>query len=226
MLHPPAELRLDAAGLPYLKVWEPGTHTVFDTRGRSRKIEVASLPDPWALEGAWSVHFPRGWGAPSHKVFDQLISWTDAAEDGIRHFSGRAVYRKIFELPLELLEAGSSVELDLGVVQHVARVTLNGRNLGVLWKPPYLLDVTGVAVPGRNELVVEVANTWANRIAGDAYLPPDQQYCRSNILRTRAVKGLRLQPSGLIGPVRILQGRNLRLYPRETQATKSGHAIQ
>jgi len=73
------------------------------------------------------------------------------------------------------------VELDLGAVQQVARVTLNGRELGILWKPPYSIDITGAVRAGKNTLVVEVANTWTNRLTGDAFLPPEQRYARSNM---------------------------------------------
>jgi hypothetical protein len=139
------------------------------------------------------------------------MSWTDAVDDGIKYFSGRAVYRKTVEVPGELLEAGARLELDLGAVQQVAKVTLNDRLLGILWKPPFCIDITAAVHAGQNKLVVEVANTRANRLTGDAFLPPEQQYSKSNMHQQLARKGSRLRPSGLMGPVRIIQAKQVKL---------------
>jgi hypothetical protein len=103
------------------------------------------------------------------------------------------------------------MELDLGAVQHVARVTLNGRELGILWKPPYSIDITGAVRAGTNTLVVEVANTWTNRLTGDAFLPPEQRYARSNLRASVSRKDTPLQPSGLLGPVRIILAKHVKL---------------
>jgi hypothetical protein len=103
------------------------------------------------------------------------------------------------------------VELDLGAVQQVAKVTLNGRELGILWKPPYSIDITGAVRAGKNTLVVEVANTWTNRLTGDAFLPPEQRYARSNMRASLSRKETPLQPSGLLGPVRIILAKNVKL---------------
>jgi len=58
-------------------------------------------------------------------------------------------------------------------VKNLAEVCLNGRNLGVLWKPPFRVNLTAAAHPGRNQLVVKVTNLWPNRLIGDEQLPPD-----------------------------------------------------
>jgi len=57
----------------------------------------------------------------------------------------------------------------------MAEVTLNGRDLGVLWKPPFRVDVSEVLKPGRNTLEVRVVNLWINRMIGDEQLPEDSQ---------------------------------------------------
>ncbi|MGC8834926.1 MAG: glycosylhydrolase-like jelly roll fold domain-containing protein, partial [Armatimonadota bacterium] len=66
--------------------------------------------------------------------------------------------------------------LDLGRVKNFAEVTLNGRKLGILWKAPFRLDVTGIVKPGRNLLSVRVTNLWPNRLIGDEQLPPDVEW--------------------------------------------------
>ncbi|MBN1508630.1 MAG: hypothetical protein JW955_17415, partial [Sedimentisphaerales bacterium] len=97
--------------------------------------------------------------------------------------------------------------LDLGRVRFVAEVWLNGRNLGVLWKPPFQMDITAAARSGRNDLVVDVANTWSNRLVGDA-CTEGRDFCRTNIAKsltwTVPWKETPLLESGLLGPVRLV----------------------
>ena len=66
-------------------------------------------------------------------------------------------------MPASLLADGRRLELDLGQLRNVADVTLNGKPLGILWKPPYTYDVTGLVRSGKNELKIEIINLWANR---------------------------------------------------------------
>jgi len=54
-------------------------------------------------------------------------------------------------------------------------VKLNGQDLGILWKPPFRLDVTDVLKPGDNQLEVKVVNLWINRMIGDEQLSEDSQ---------------------------------------------------
>jgi hypothetical protein len=66
--------------------------------------------------------------------------------------------------------------LDLGQVEVIARVRINGHDLGILWKPPFIVDTTGVLRSGHNQLEIEVTNLWPNRLIGDEQLPPDAQW--------------------------------------------------
>ena len=96
-------------------------------------------------------------------TFAKLEDWTKRSEEGIRNYSGVAVYRKTFELPA----ASQSLELDLGDVQSIARVRVNGHEVGTLWKSPYRIDIAAAVRPGKNSLEIEVVNTWLNRLLGD-----------------------------------------------------------
>ncbi len=117
------------------------------------------------------MSFPPKLGAPGQVTLDRLISWTDHSDAGVKHFSGTATYRKVFDLPAE--SGQSKTYLDLGAVQNIAEVRLNGHDLGILWKPPFRVDVTGLLKKERNELTVRITNTWANRLIGDEFLPDD-----------------------------------------------------
>jgi hypothetical protein len=152
------------------------------------------------IAGPWEVRFPPNLGAPPSRVFETLVSWTTIPDDGVKYFSGTATYLKEFEVPASLLTDGRRLELDLGRLRNVADATLNGKPLGILWKPPYAYDVTGLVRSGMNELKIEITNLWANRLVGDAKLPREKRVTR--ITQQVPIGGP--HESGLFGPVRLI----------------------
>ena len=157
-------------------VWQPGHYTLRTANGRDRLVDVAALPEPVAITGPWDVRFPPNWGAPERIELPQLVSWTEHADPGVRYFSGKASYRKEIRIPPSMLEKGRRLYLDLGDVQVIATVKLNGRPLAVLWKRPHRVDITDAARPGANVLELGVVNLWPNRLIGDANLPEDCEW--------------------------------------------------
>jgi len=156
------------------------------------------------ITGAWDVSFAKNWGTPGKTTFPELISWTQSTNEGIRHYSGSAIYSKTFQ---NTITQGNDhrLYLDLGEVSKVCEVWLNSKSLGIRWTKPYQFDVTGRLKEGKNELRVEVINTWANRIIGD--ITSEKKYTKTN-LNVRGSRELRwtetpLVPSGLLGPVVI-----------------------
>jgi hypothetical protein len=146
-----------------------------------------------------------GEAAEGKLVFDKLEDWTKRPEDAVKHFSGTATYQKTFQVSC-LKFPVSKVFLDLGAVVETAKVTLNGKDLGVVWCAPRRVDITEAIKTGENELEIEVVNKWPNRLIGDAKLPADQRRTRTNITKYNSPKTGEpaLQPSGLLGPVRLL----------------------
>jgi hypothetical protein len=155
------------------------------------------------LEGAWTVAFDPAWGGPEAVQFEILSDWTERPEDGIRHYSGTAVYRKTFTLARELTDAGGRLALDLGEVREMAEVTLNGHALGVLWTKPFRADITKAVRAGENTLEIKVVNNWPNRLIGDEALPAEARRTKTNIAGFKA--DTPLTPSGLLGPVRVMK---------------------
>ena len=135
--------------------------------------DAADLPAPQEVTGPWNLGFPPNWGAPPSVTLDKLISWTDHTDDGVRCFSGTATYEKDIEISADRLNAGAELWLDLGTVKNFAEASLDGQDFGVLWKPPFRVNITSAAKPGTNHLVVKVTNLWPNRLIGDEQLPPD-----------------------------------------------------
>ena len=130
---------------------------------------VAAAPIP--LAGPWQVGFAPGLGAPAQATFPELRSWSENAEPSIKYFSGTATYRK--EIRFDALRPGQRYVLDLGAVHEMAAIKVNGRSLGVLWYPPFRMDVTTALKIGTNMLEIRVTNTWANRLIGDEQEPED-----------------------------------------------------
>jgi hypothetical protein len=137
--------------------------------------------------------------------FNQLTSWPSRPEEGIRFYSGKARYRTQFDFPAPKAKTDRMM-LDLGDIRDVgvARVTLNGQELGIVWSPPFRIEITTALKPRGNQLEVEVANSWRNRLVGDRDLSEAKRFTRTNItIRKEWI----LLDSGLLGPVRILLAR-------------------
>jgi len=75
-----------------------------------------------------------------------------------------------------LFFASVAVVLAAPVASRTAEAKLNGRDLGILWKSPYRVDVTDVLKPGENSMEIRVTNPWPNRLIGDEQFPPDADY--------------------------------------------------
>lgn len=156
-----------------------------------------------AIDGPWDVAFPPGLGAPAKARFVKLESWTSNADEGVKYFSGTAAYTRSFDAPRAWFRSGAKLMLDLGAVRDIAEVSVNGKALGVLWKPPYRIDATSAIRPGANLLEVKVTNQWINRLAGDRVAPPDRRILAA--APGLASFGPPPQPveSGLLGPVTV-----------------------
>ncbi len=171
----PVELERSADGKLSARISKNVSYTVAFSDKTERLIGQfhPTFPDPVTLDGPWQVTFPPNLGAPATASFDRLLSWPEHADAGIRFFSGTATYTKAFELPPALFGKDREITLDLGRVEVIAQVTLNGQTLPTLWKPPFRIRVDGVAKSGANTLEVRVTNLWPNRMIGDAALPDD-----------------------------------------------------
>lgn len=157
------------------------------------------------LSGPWNVQFDPKWGGPAKTTFNQLISWTDHPDEGIKYYSGTAVYSKSFDASAKLVSS-KQIFLDLGEVKDIgiAKVTLNGKDLGILWAPPLRVALSGLLKKKNNELKIEVTNTWRNRLVGDRGKPQEDRFTKTNV---RIVDKWEILPSGLLGPVKLVEGR-------------------
>ncbi len=195
--HPPM-IRYASKGLQFL---QNGDVQLVSGKG-SRKLTVANSTQP--IDGPWKISFPSKWGAPDSAVFPALISWSESEVPGIKYFSGTATYHKTFRYAGDPASKDERIFLDLGDLSTIAEVWLNGRSLGITWAMPFRFDVTGSVKNGDNELRIEVANAWANRIIGDAIT--GEKFTSTNLpVSATGVPWAKspLVRSGLLGPVKI-----------------------
>src|SRR5690606_15694248 len=108
------------------------------------------------IDGPWQVHFVTGGKEHVPVTLERLVSWSEQTDPEIRFHSGTAIYRTTFEIAL--VPQGQVAVLDLGRVADIARVVVNGRDAGVLWKTPFRRDITTFLKPGENALEIHVAN--------------------------------------------------------------------
>lgn len=168
---PPIELRLNSGIKNRLLFFKQGKYTLERENGTRSIIDIAPLPVPINLCGSWKLEFPANHGAPATVELAKLESWHLNEQQGIRFFSGTATYYKAFKLPFHFNKSGLRWFLDLGQVEVLAEVCLNGKELGVCWTRPFQYDITEAIQEGNNRLEVGVTNLWPNRLIGDEQLP-------------------------------------------------------
>lgn len=178
-------------------------------KSQSNGSNFPSWQEKQLVDGSWEVSFDPQWGGPASVTFPELTDWTQHTDEGIKYYSGAAVYNKTFNLDFEpqkdkqyFLQLGSV--LDVGV----AEVKINGVDKGVVWTSPFRVEISKEMQKGENTLEIKVVNSWYNRVLGDQKYPDQEQYTQTNIIldskdRRRRYKEITAEPSGLLGPVTI-----------------------
>jgi hypothetical protein len=209
-----------------------GVYKLILQNGKTITKEQNSEPEKILLNDDWNVRFQENRGAPSSAHFEKLISWPLHVDSGIKFFSGTAHYKKSFRLNSKQLKSTKRILIDLGEIKNVATITVNQKEVAIIWTPPFSSDITDYCNSGENVLEIAVTNLWPNRIIGDKTQPDDCVWgsMRGSIGRNLQVvpdwvknkterpsknritfctvdffkKDTPLLPSGLIGPVQIM----------------------
>ena len=155
-------------------------------------VEYADLV---TLKGPWTLSFQEGRGAPSTLELSELKSLSENSDPGVKYFSGTTTYKTSF-----VSTVTGPAYIDLGRVENIAEVVLNGKSQGLAWKKPFKLSLDGL-LNGENILEVKVTNTWVNRLIGDAQPNVTAKITYTTMPFYQANSSL-LQ-SGLLGPVVI-----------------------
>jgi hypothetical protein len=155
------------------------------------------------VDGVWNVSFQPDRGAPAAIALPQLISWSESGDQGVKYFSGTGTYIKTLQAQAAWFKPGAKLWLDLGDVKNLAEVSVNAKPLGILWEPPFRVDVADALMPGANALEVKVTNLWVNRLVGDEQPNVTKKYTYTSQQFYHADSPL--LPSGLLGPVRVVR---------------------
>lgn len=185
-------------GRSSLKIEFSPTGSVFVVFGGDPIDVMPIKPGTTAIEitSPWTLQFP------DEKIENAtLISWTENEKPDIKYFSGTATYVTEFEVSAG--EIDKLTFLDLGKVEAMATVTLNGHTFPTLWKYPYQFDASKHLKSGKNTLSIAITNTWNNRLVGDKKLPKSQR--QTSITKNSVKSNAPLQPAGLLGPVKLLR---------------------
>jgi hypothetical protein len=179
---------------------ERGIYSIDWSDGRRKELKAEEAGQQIDLSANWGILF----GEADETKTEQLKSWTDFDLPQIKYYSGKAIYRKTFDLSHEELK-DNRIIIDLGNVKEMASVTINGKQLQVIWSAPFRFDLTPYLKAGTNELKVEVVNMWVNQLIGDGKLPENERVTRTNINKFDAPDAEKyLRVSGLMGPVRLM----------------------
>jgi len=223
---PNYEEKADATSVPLEFAPYESYFVVFSHEAKAAKTGENNFPNfetVMNVGGPWDVAFDPEFGGPENIQFDHLQDWSKHDDRGVKYYSGTATYTNTFDLP-EGRGLPDSYTIDLGKAYEMARVTLNGVELGITWTAPWQVPVGDALKAKDNVLMVEVANSWENRLIGDD-TPED-----SNVRTVQWESGLlegkpyetgrytfstieegelaELQPSGLIGPVRLVENKD------------------
>jgi len=149
----------------------------------------------------WQVQFDSAFGGPAASMkFEKLIDWTKHPDSSIKYYSGTAVYSKTFNFKNK---TKGKIWLDLGAFSAIAQVKVNGIDCGTLWTAPHRVDISTAIRSGKNNILIEVSNTWANRLIGDQKQPENKRI--TNTVAPFRLDGKPLNTAGLLGPVTILE---------------------
>ncbi len=165
-----------------------------DRFGKPEKPLEADSSRSLEMIGPWAVDLFPVQGEPFSEQFEQLF---DFSKDwNLYTFSGKAVYRTSLNWPFGT-DNMKQFRLELGKVNEIAEVKLNGKTIGVSWwGSPFVDFPVEYLEEGVNSLEIHVTTLAYN-------------YCRSLENNTAAqvwvqrCRSKELLPSGLLGPVRI-----------------------
>lgn len=187
----------------------------------------------------WVVDFHPQVGVSFKMNYSILTDFSLNEDKRVKYFAGKAVYSKSINVSSNILSNNKSFTIDFGQLNDIASVTINGKFLGVMWYPPYVMDVSKALKSGNNTIEISVTNNWANRLIGDEQEPADFEFGTDRGDNGKAMKAYpdwflknqprpsegrkafsiwyyykkdsKLEPAGLLGPVKLI-GQNTTLH--------------
>ena len=169
----------------HLPLWEP-LHTIINA------MSATDLSEGWDITLCHSLLHDT---TTTH--FDTLFDLKDSEE--YQHFCGTIIYRKTIDhLGIDVARNVSTI-LDLGLVEGVSEVFVNGQSIGVQYFGRRLYDLSKALHEGQNDIEIQVTTTMGNYLKTISREDNPTTWIYVNHPR----RDQALQPMGLLGPVRI-----------------------
>lgn len=154
----------------------PGTLNYELSTRATKSANVTSIPEPITFSNKWQASFPINNDQSETITFDQLTSWSLSENQKVKYYAGTVLYKNQFQVSKKVIQGEHPLELDLGNVQIIAEVLVNGQSVGTLWKAPFRINIEDYVIAGNNRLEVRITNLLPNRLIGDEQLPNDIEY--------------------------------------------------
>lgn len=190
--------------------WKDGTYKLTAPDGAVQSLEVPTLGAA-QLDKDWTLTFPENSPPKQTLKLDSLVPWSELGDAESKAFSGTAVYTTVIELSKQ---PGDRFLLDLGRVDSMAEIVVNGTSAARIWAPPFRADITQQLRPGKNRIEIEITNTWFNRLVYDANQKEEE---RKTWVLGGPKRNATPVPAGLTGPVQLHKGRVIDLYPLRSE---------
>lgn len=176
---------------------------VIASKTLSKKSAMGVWQTEQELQQPWQVSFDTTRRGPVKvQTFAMGQDWRLHSDTLIKYYAGTATYQMTLSFE-KTVQKNKRYFLYTGEVANMAHVKLNGKDCGITWTAPYRVDITEALQQGKNNLVIEVSNTWANRLIGDHRLPEAQRF--SFTTAPYRLEGRNLEPSGLLGKTLLIQ---------------------
>ncbi|MBR9791466.1 MAG: glycoside hydrolase [Gammaproteobacteria bacterium] len=173
------------------------TFLLFESNGRGVSYDspTATIPH-WqqVLTGPWQLSGDQHYGKVAALTLEALTPFSELDDIAWQGYSGIAHYQSDFTVSQQ---CAGDVYLQADRVGDMAEVLVNGEQAGYVWTPPYRINITGLIQPGRNQLQINVANYWANRLIAQANHQQSQAGFAPNVYR----QGTAPRVAGLAGNI-------------------------
>jgi len=169
-------LSIDDEGKLQMQISKNGSYATVVDNIEKWNVVVDDIPSPLTIKGNWEIHFRAEDFYQATLKTDSLFDWTSHSTEQIKHYSGTAIYNTTFDIKKGFLKADQELLLNLGEVNVIAKVILNGKEMGLSWIAPHNFKISSAIKEGKNSLEIQVTNQWTNRLIGDEKLPNKTGY--------------------------------------------------
>ena len=173
---PKPSFSMDTENKLQMQVTKNGNYSTLVNNAEKWNLKVDDIPSLLAINGNWEIHFKAEDFYQATLKTDSLFDWISHGTEQIKHYSGTANYNTTFDIKKGFLKADQKYQLDLGEVNVIAKVILNGKDVGLSWIAPHNFNIGSALKEGKNSLEIQVTNQWTNRLIGDEKLPNQTNY--------------------------------------------------